>query len=78
MCLVLTFWGLRFADRRDKAIALPADGLKKSRLFGVILKNLADFANGGIDCVVGIEEDVLAPQLFHNFVPADQLSTPLD
>ena len=58
----------------DKPVSPASHCLDKSRLFGVILEHLTDFADGCIDAVVGVEEDIFAPNLFDNLVPADELS----
>jgi len=47
-------------------------------LFGVVFQGLSDFPDCGVDCVIGIEEDVLALELFDNLFPGYQLAAPLD
>jgi hypothetical protein len=60
-----------------ESVTSPGDGLDKARLFGVVLKEAADFPDRSIDCVIGIEEDVLAPKLFNDLFPRHQLAPPL-
>ena len=43
-------------------------------MLGIILEHLADLADGGIDTVVGVEEDIFAPDLLDDLIPADELS----
>jgi hypothetical protein len=61
-----------------KAVASAGNGLDKSRLFGIIFQCLADFPDCRIDCAIGIEEDVLAPELFDDRFASYQLAPPLD
>ena len=58
--------------RRNKAIALPGNRLHETRLFRIIAENLTDFSDGSVNAVLGIEEDILAPDLFDDLVAADQ------
>ena len=45
---------------------------------GVIVKDLADLPDGGVDAVVGVEKDVFAPDPLHNLIPGHQLATILN
>jgi hypothetical protein len=59
-----------------KSVTSPCDGLDKSRLIGIVFEDLADFPDRGIDCVIGIKEDVLAPKPFNDLFPRYQLARP--
>jgi hypothetical protein len=70
-------WAANLGYLAYESVASPGYGLDKSRLFGIVLKDLGDFPNSSIDGVIGIEEDVLAPQLFDDLFPRHQLASPL-
>jgi hypothetical protein len=59
-----------------KSVTPPCDGLDKTWSFGIVFEDLADFPDRSIDCVIGIEEDVLAPKLFNDLFPGYQLARP--
>jgi hypothetical protein len=42
----------------DEAIALAGNGLDKAGLLGIIAQRLPNLAHGGINSVLGIDEDV--------------------
>ena len=64
--------------RRNKAIALPGNRLHETRLFRIIPEDLADFSDGSVNPVLGVEEDILAPDFFDDLVAADQLAIAFD
>src|SRR5262250_402942 len=71
----------RFGDplhRRNESITLPGNGLHKARLLGVVVEDLADFPDGPVDTVVGIEKNVLAPHPFGDLIAADNLTSLLN
>src|SRR5215471_16713050 len=70
-------WGSDFFNRSDEAIAAADHRLDKPRLFGIIFQRLPDPANGGVDAVVGVDENAFAPDPFDNFLTNDQLATAL-
>ena len=49
-----------------------------SGLLGIILEHLADLADGRVDAVIGVEEDIFPPDPFDNLLPADELPALLD
>ena len=62
----------------DEAIPLAGDGLYETRLFGIVLQNLPDLTNRSINAVIGVEEDILAPDSRDDVLPANDLSLVLD
>jgi len=58
----------------NEPIALAHRGFHKARLLGVIVQCRTDFANGIINAVFGIEEEVLAPEFLDDLFPLDQLT----
>src|ERR1700677_3961445 len=65
-------------NRRDETVSLPRDRLYEARLFGIILQDLPDLANRSVYAVVGVEEDILAPDPLDDVLPADDLSVTLN
>jgi hypothetical protein len=61
----------------DETVAFPGNGLHEARLFGIVAERLPDFADSGVDTVLGVEEDILAPDFFDDLVAADQLAIAL-
>ena len=62
---------LGWTNRRgigNEAVSLAGDSLDEARLFGIIAQDLADLADGGVDSVFGIDEDVLAPEAIDDFL----------
>ena len=47
-------------------------------MFRVILEHLTNLADGGVNAVVGIKEDVFSPYPLDNLVSADELPALLD
>jgi hypothetical protein len=47
-------------------------------IFGIILKNLANLSDGPVDTAIGIEEDILAPDLCDDVLSTDELPSALD
>jgi hypothetical protein len=43
-------------------------------LFGIVLEDLPDLADGAVDAVVHIEEGVLPPDAFGDLFPGDKLA----
>src|SRR5713101_9603940 len=58
----------------DEPVALAQGGFHKERVFGVVIQRRTDFANGIIDAVLGIEEEVLPPDLLDDFFSLDQVT----
>jgi hypothetical protein len=65
-------------DWSDKTISLAADGLNEAGGIGIVFQGLADLADGGVDAVVGVEEDILTPDALDNLFPTDDLATFFD
>ena len=61
--------------RGDEAIPPARDGLDESGVIGVIPEDAAELADGPVDAVVGIEEDLLPPDPLRDLFPGDQLSS---
>jgi hypothetical protein len=62
----------------DEAITLPGNGLDKPRPFGIIPKGSPDFENGGVDAVLGVDKDALAPETFANLLAGDDVPVAFD
>src|SRR4029077_13396982 len=58
---------------RNETVSPAHYGLHESRLFGIVVKDLADLANRAIDAVVRIEENALTPNPLDDQLPADEL-----
>ena len=71
-CLSARDLALRL-DHGNEAVSPSGDGLHESRSLGVVLQYLANLADGGVDAVVGVEEDVLAPNPFYDLVTGHEL-----
>ena len=65
-------------NRRDETVSLPRDRLYEARLFGIILQDLPNLADRSVDAVVGVEEDILAPDPLNDVFPSDDLSPALN
>ena len=64
--------------RSDETIS-PADhGLNITRLVRIVFQDLPHATNRGIDAVVRVQENVLAPDSFYNLVSGHKLATLLD
>src|SRR3954470_12105593 len=53
-------------------------GLQISGLFGIVLQSGADLANGGVDALFDINENIFAPQLIRNLLASHELALILD
>ena len=58
----------------DKAVALRCHGLNEARFFGVVAQNLADFADGSVDAVLGIDKDFAAPEMLGDFGSSNEIA----
>jgi hypothetical protein len=58
----------------DKAVAFALNGLYKTRVFGIVTQNRSNLANRGVDTMLSINEDVLAPKPIDDFLPADDVA----
>jgi hypothetical protein len=65
---------VRLRDWTDEAVAAAHDGLDETRLFRVVAKGLADFADGGIDTVLGVDEDFVAPEALGDLRASDDFA----
>ena len=59
-------------DRSNEAIAFSGNGAEKARIFGIVFEGLAGFADSGVDAVVGVNEDIFAPDGQENFLSGDE------
>jgi hypothetical protein len=60
-------------NRRDEPVTFPENSLHEARPLRIVMKHLTDFANGCVDPLLGIQEDVFAPESRNDFFPADEL-----
>src|SRR6202012_5340788 len=56
----------------DEAIALAGDGLEEARVFGIVAQGLADLADGGVDAVLGVDEDLGVPEALGDLGAGDE------
>lgn len=56
----------------DEAVALAGDGLEEARVVGVFAEGVADFADGGVDAVLGVDEDFGVPEGAGDLVARDE------
>ena len=66
--------GLDGGNRRDEAVAHPGDGLDELWFFRIVAEKMTEFADGGIDAVIGVNKDVAFPELLNNLPPRNQVS----
>ena len=67
------FW-LNGRNECDEAVTSAGDCLHKPRQVRTVPKNLANFTDGCVDSVFGIDEDFLLPKAPGNFIPGNHLS----
>src|SRR5258708_36336680 len=58
---------------RDELVSPPRNRLHESRLLRIVLQHLPNLADGGVDAVVGIKENILAPDPLDDPVSGNQL-----
>jgi hypothetical protein len=61
-----------------EAVALADDGLDETGFLRVIAESHADLADRGIDAVIDIDEDVLAPEAGRDFLSGDEFPVTAD
>jgi hypothetical protein len=44
-------------------------------MFWIVFEDLADFADGTVDAVIGVQKDAVAPDFLYDFLACDQLSS---
>lgn len=49
-------------DRRDQTVSLALDGLDILRMVRIVAQAMAELADGGIDAVLGVDEDLSRPE----------------
>jgi hypothetical protein len=57
---------------RRESVAFSRNGAQETRIFGIVLKGLACFSDGGINAVVSIDEYVFAPDVPKDFFASDE------
>ena len=62
----------------DEAIAHAGDGLDELRIFGVVAKEMAELADGGVDAVFGVDEDFARPEALGDLCAGDELALARD
>jgi hypothetical protein len=75
VCAVFLLWT---NDWRYEAIALPGHSLDEPWSLGVVLQSLTQLSDGAPDTVVGVEENVFAPNAGDDFVASDSLAPVFD
>ena len=64
------------ADRHQKAVTPPGDGLNKTRVLRAVSQCVPKPADGGIEAVIEIDKSVGGPQTGPQLVPRDHLAGP--
>jgi hypothetical protein len=54
--------------RGNEPVSLAGDGLHETRPLWVIAKYITNLTDGGIDAVLGVEKDILAPETIYDFL----------
>ncbi len=62
------------SDGRRQPVSLADDGLENARLVGVVLQGQANFADGGVDALPGVDEHAVAPELLDDLLSRHQLA----
>ena len=62
----------------DEPVPFSGDCLDKGWIFRVVFENLTNFADCGIDAVIGVQEDILTPDPFDDVLSGYQLPFALD
>jgi hypothetical protein len=62
-----------YVNRGNEAVSLACDCLHKTRPLWVITKYITDLADGGVDPVRGVEEDVGPPETIYDFLSRYQV-----
>ena len=74
------FGGWRFVlrwngeDIGNETVAHARDCLHKAGLLGIVAKHLADFANGGVDAMFGVDKYLTVPEPSGNFIAPDEVA----
>lgn len=55
----------------DEAVSLAGDGLDEARVVGIVAQGLADLADGSVDAVFGVDENIFAPEAVDDFLAGD-------
>jgi hypothetical protein len=58
----------------NEPIALPGDGLDVAGFLGVVAEGMAKLTDGGVDAVLGVDEDLALPKSLGNFFAGGKLS----
>jgi hypothetical protein len=73
----LHFGGIRFAGS-DEAVAASYNSLQELRVFGIVFEGDANLADGRVDSLFHVDEDVFSPKHFRNLLAGDELSLVFD
>ena len=49
---------------------------KEARVFWIVAKGLPEFSNGGVDAVLGLNENILAPEFFNDLFATNKVAVP--
>jgi hypothetical protein len=63
-------------DGGDETVTPADDGLDKLRIVGIVAEQVAELTDGGIDAVLGIDEDFARPEPIGDFAASDELTFP--
>ena len=64
--------GLRGGRDADETVAFPGHGLEEAWVVGVFTENVANFANGSVDAMFGVDEDLGRPEELGNLGAGDE------
>jgi hypothetical protein len=60
--------------RRDKAVTHAGHRLDEFRIFGVVAQEVTQLADGGVDAVLGVDEDFAGPKALGNLGAGHKLA----
>jgi hypothetical protein len=61
-----------YINRGNEAVALAADGLDEARLPGIIAEDVADLADGSVNAMLCVNENLFAPDMLDDLLPGDE------
>ena len=69
---------LSLKHRGDKPVSFARYCLYEDGMLRIIFKRVPNFTDRTVDAAIGIEEDILAPDLLDYLLPRDKLAAALD
>lgn len=57
----------------NEAVTLTRNRLDEARFFGIIPERKANLADGGVDSMLGVNKNILAPEALDDFISRDEI-----